>query len=138
MTEQEVRGLFTLAGFEILALKQLQNGYYGGSLQSRAADVKPVHIYEEGKTLLDREALDFLNSAVIAAREPWWFVKTQFGWVEIGWRKRVIQINWSDIGGARGIDVTADDVTKDNFYVHAWSIPKALEYLTTLRKLLHP
>lgn len=61
---------------------------------------------------------------------PWWLIVTSVGVIRIGWRKRVIEINWSDIG--RRVEVTKDDVTKEATLVHAWSYTKALEYLTTL------
>lgn len=61
---------------------------------------------------------------------PWWFVKTARGWIEIGWRKRVISIDWTDTDIRRV--VTDDDVTKGAEYVHAYSEAKASEYLTTL------
>lgn len=63
-------------------------------------------------------------------RGPWWLIITNAGVIRIGWRKRVIEIDWSDVG--RHVDVTNDEVTKDGTLVHAWTYPKALEYLTTL------
>lgn len=53
----------------------------------------------------------------------------------IGWRKRVIQIDWKDCDVK--LDVTADDVTKDDFNVHAWSTEKAVEYLKALAPYLN-
>lgn len=64
---------------------------------------------------------------------PWWFVKTARGYIELGWRKRVIEINWSDTD-VRGV-VTADEVTKDDIGVHAYSMAKAVEYMTELGRL---
>lgn len=66
--------------------------------------------------------------------QPWWFVKTPFGWIEIGWRKRVIQIDWQETSAR--LEVTTDDVTKHQSLVHAWTIPDAIRYLTTLRQAL--
>lgn len=73
---------------------------------------------------------------------PWWLVKTEYGMIKIGWRKRVINIDWSDteykageskFWDGRDIDViTNDDVTKDPTHIHAWGYAKAVEYLTTL------
>ena len=63
---------------------------------------------------------------------PWWFVKTSRGWIEIGWRKRVISIDWSDTDVR--VIVTEDDLTKGNDHVHAYSEEKAIEYLTALGK----
>jgi len=62
---------------------------------------------------------------------PWWFVKTAFGWIEIGWRKRVISIDWRHTT-VRKV-VTEDDVTKSETMVHAYSPAKVVEYLAALR-----
>lgn len=66
-----------------------------------------------------------------SVRTPWWLVLTEHGPIEIGWRKRVIAISWerSTIGEAK---LTDDDVTKEKFLIHAWSMTKALEYLQAL------
>lgn len=61
---------------------------------------------------------------------PWWLVVTQHGIIRIGWRKRVVEIDWSDTG--RSVEVTKDNVTKEPMLVHAWGYPKAVEYLTAL------
>ena len=66
----------------------------------------------------------------IRREQPWWLVWTPSGTIQMGWRKRVISIDWSDTT-ARTI-VTKDDVTKQDTYVHAWSYAKAVEYLTAL------
>ena len=66
--------------------------------------------------------------------EPWFLVKTEYGYIEIGWRKRVISINWEETPLRKVI--TKDDVTKDEYAVHAWSVPKAIEYLTAIREAL--
>ena len=59
---------------------------------------------------------------------PWWAVHVAEGTITIGWRKRVICIDWS-MTNRRGL-VTKDDVTKDDTLVHAWSKVKAVEYLS--------
>ena len=61
---------------------------------------------------------------------PWWLVKTPVGLIKIGWRKRVISIDWSDTP-IRAI-VTDDDTTKEENMVHAWTELKAIEYLQAL------
>lgn len=64
--------------------------------------------------------------------DSWWLVKTELGLIKIGWRKRVICIDWSETP-IRKL-VTTDDVTKDETMVHAWSVGEAIKYLTTLRQ----
>jgi hypothetical protein len=65
-------------------------------------------------------------------RRPWWLAQTSVGLIQIGWRKRVLAIDWSATGIA--IIVTTDEVTKDTTMVHAYSQEKAVEYLKKLRE----
>ncbi len=66
---------------------------------------------------------------------PWWAFKTQHGVIVIGWRKRVIEIDWR-FTAYRG-KVTSDNVTQvDGSLAHAWSPIKAIEYLTFLKETL--
>ena len=68
-------------------------------------------------------------------RTPWWLFLTDIGPLQLGWRKRVIAIDWRtcDVRVVGG--VTADNVTKSDTMVHAWSVEKAVEYLRSLRKI---
>src|SRR6185369_10381165 len=104
MKKIEVAGLFAVAGIEVLNLEQIPNKYWGNGAAF----------------------------AQIAEKNPWWQVTTKVGMIEIGWRKRVISINWE--GTAIRTIITPDDVTKEMNLVHAWSLDKALEYLTALGK----
>lgn len=104
LSQKEIEALFTLAGISILNIKALPDGYSYSPEDSRYFEVFPKCV--------------------------WWFVKTPAGWVEIGWRKRVISIDWIDTT-IRKI-ITDDNVTKNLTYVHAWGRQKALEYLTSL------
>jgi hypothetical protein len=102
MTEQEARAIFLLAGFEVKNLYQIGNQYW------------PEAYVEERK------------------RDPWWLVQTPAGLVKIGWRKRVISIDWEDTPVR--VEVTTDQVTKDKTMVHAYSFGKAVDYVTQLRR----
>jgi hypothetical protein len=65
---------------------------------------------------------------------PWFIARLPFGDIKIGWRKRVINIDWS----ATKRDLTAlfegEDVTKGTYYIHAYGPHKAMEYLTGIRR----
>jgi hypothetical protein len=100
MKEKTMLGIFQVSGIEVLNHWKLENKYWPDS-------------YVE----------DIMAS-------PWWLVKTPFGLIEIGWRKRVISIDWSDTN----IDkiVTEDQVTKGDSYVHASSDEQAIKYLKVL------
>ena len=69
-------------------------------------------------------------------RQPWWLYMTEIGPIQIGRRKNVINISWAATDVR--VEVTADDVTKSDTHVHAWSTPKAIEYLTALRAHASP
>lgn len=68
---------------------------------------------------------------------PWFLVTTNIGHIKIGWRKRVINIDWSN---TLLKDETADklfpneNVTKGDNYIHAWGYEKAKEYINILHK----
>lgn len=67
----------------------------------------------------------------------WLIVTTKVGHIKIGWRKRVINIDWSKTTNKTPGDelFKEEETTKgggyeDNkCYVHAWSLEKAKEYL---------
>jgi hypothetical protein len=61
---------------------------------------------------------------------PWFLIETPWGLFEIGPRKRVYSISWESTS-LRHI-VTEDNVTKDQISVDAWTLAKAVEYLTAL------
>jgi hypothetical protein len=68
------------------------------------------------------------------AAPPWFAVTTEMGFFVIGWRKRVIHIEWKDINlpGDHFDDLGV--VTHGLDYVHAWDIKKAVEYLDRIRR----
>ena len=67
MKREEVNALFTLAGLTPLRMEALIDGYGYPADDPRYFETLP--------------------------RKVWWFVKTQYGWIKIGWRSSVISIN---------------------------------------------
>lgn len=103
MNENEMLALFLLAGIDVLASWKLANDYWPDD---------PEHAQRRNES-------------------PWWLVRTKYGMIRLGWRKRVIAIDWKDTA-LRTKTITRDDVTTTEYMVHAWSYAKAVEYLTTL------
>lgn len=62
-------------------------------------------------------------------KSDWLLLKTDLGMIKIGWRKRVIAIDWSDTGIKMLI---SDDVTKNEDSCHAHSYIDAVEYMAQL------
>ena len=105
-THEEAEAIVKLAGFNVLAKWELANGYWPDSPD-----------YDD-------------------VRRPWWLFLTEIGPVRLGWRKKVLELDWEKCA-VRAV-VTADNVTKSETYVHAWSTEKAVEYLKALRKAAMP
>ncbi len=62
---------------------------------------------------------------------PWFVVTTKVGRIKIGWRKRVMAIDWSDTRGTGTSDYLFkdEDVTKDDKGIHAWDLERAKFYI---------
>lgn len=70
---------------------------------------------------------------------PWFMVETPFGRIKLGWRKRVINIDWSHTKLQVGPEVFASEsVTKWSTGIHAWGADKAVEYLRKIWDALGP
>ena len=74
---------------------------------------------------------------------PWFMVTTPIGHIKIGWRKSVLNIDWSRsvVRGSGLALFPNEDVTRGaasnmggERYIHAWSYEKAIEYLSRLRR----
>lgn len=67
---------------------------------------------------------------------PWFIVTTKKGRIKIGWRKRVIHIDWEDSIIKEDADTLFpdEDVTKFGKGIHAWGLDKAKEYIDILLK----
>lgn len=104
MKLEQMQAIFTLAGIEVINWWKLANEYWPEDPQFYA----------------------------IRENSPWWLVKTSRGLIRIGWRKRVISINWEDTLISAPL-LTEDSVTKSSYYIHADSEMKAVEYLKALR-----
>ncbi len=61
----------------------------------------------------------------------WLLVKTEYGLIKIGWRKRVIAIDWTDTEISYLIDA---DVTKSEYSCHAWNYEDGITYLKGLKR----
>lgn len=67
---------------------------------------------------------------------PWFRVTSAIGHVVIGWRKRVISIDWKDsLVKKSGEELFPDEnVTRSETGIHAWSVQKATEYVRRLHE----
>lgn len=70
--------------------------------------------------------------------KPWWLVQTKYGMITIGWRKRVISIEWKFINALQlnGKEVQPKEdswVTSWENGVHAYGYAKTVEYMTNFK-----
>jgi hypothetical protein len=114
LSQKDVESFFQIANIKVLKIWRLPNQYYTFSEDETDEDIQRNAVYRE--------------------RRPWWLVKTPHGMIEIGPRKRVIEIRWSDTNIEK--IVTTDDVTKGVHLVHAYSNIDAIKYLVELAKAM--
>ena len=95
------------------------------------------------KTILERSEIPYTSMKAIPNQyhsglydNPWFIVETKWGPLMIGWRKRVISMDWtgSQINHNGDITFKDDEVTTWRTGVHAWGKDKAVEYLRILSK----
>lgn len=107
---------------------------------------REAHI-EKLKSLFTEAGFDTVHVKVIENQyssdawywtSPWITVTTSQGIITIGWRKRVINIDWSQttlcINGEELFK--GENTTTATDYIHAWSYEKAVEYLKKLKDAL--
>jgi hypothetical protein len=74
----------------------------------------------------------------------WFIISTPDGDIKIGWRKRVINIEWLENYKSFTETFESEDVTKgfgkwgEEKYIHAWGIEKAIEYIKRARESILP
>ena len=92
------------------------------------------------KEVMDQSGMPYTSMRAIpngysrSYSSPWFLVETKWGPLRIGWRKRVINIDWGDSQINHNGDITFKDqkVTTWRVGVHAWGKDKAIEYLRVL------
>lgn len=134
-TEDEVRALFTLAGFSVQRVWKLPNGYMGDleplTDEQIDRDTPGVRgVMETGGAVTKGVVRSWMADYAWRHMRPAWLVKTNAGLVQVTPRKRVVDIDWSETAIRRV--VTTDDVTKSDTNVHAWTTEDALRYLKEL------
>jgi len=112
MNEDQMKAVFLLAGIEIQQHWKLENEYWPDAYQE------------------------------LKKSSPWWLVKTEWGMIKIGWRKRVISIDWSGcdfkVDGGQLLEEGEQWITHWASGVHAYSYSKVIEYLSKLgSEVLH-
>lgn len=79
-------------------------------------------------------------------RGPVWECHTTLGMIRVGYRKRVIEINWSTIGDLSAMPnppegsykrfLHEDDVDQGTVYIHAYSLPNVARYLQAFKEVV--
>lgn len=90
-------------------------------------DLFPDHIFVE-------ELPNGYCSDYCYAHLPWFKVTTKIGHFIIGWRKRIISIDWGQTVGTKTAEELFgdEDVTLGGKMIHAWSLENAQRYIDTI------
>lgn len=97
------------------------------------AEVRAIFLLAGIEVLFVDEIANGYWPPVYTQRPPWFLVTTKYGVLKIGWRKRVLSVEWTRTK-VRTKLTTEENVTTEPDYTHAWSFAKAVEYMTTWRQ----
>lgn len=88
----------------------------------------------EGKNIFVEEIPNGYCNQPCCVNLPWFIVTTPIGCIKIGWRKRVIAIDWARTIQRKTANelFPNEDVTKGAQDIHAWGYEKAKEYLDVI------
>jgi hypothetical protein len=117
--------------------------------------MEPHEIEEEAKKMLEKLRAVFVLAGIevksfhrlnngycgdlCCPHRPWALAETKYGLIKIGWRKQVINIEWSEDVKVHGKTVKTETeawITDWGNGVHAYGWAKAVEYLTNFVELL--
>ncbi|MFA5377083.1 MAG: hypothetical protein WC455_15135 [Dehalococcoidia bacterium] len=154
--KSEAHGKYGMFGIEILvtasALPDLQSKAIWRAASDAAESIESeimaaiIAKNEEAVESAEKERQDLLSlfpgkifvesipngycSQWCCRHRPWFIVTTEIGRFKIGWRKRVIHIEWTETVGAKTAEeLFHNDVTKGEKYIHAWSLEEARDYV---------
>lgn len=104
-TSMEFRECFKNAGFEPIFMESIANEYHSTENRKDAYGL----------------------------RSPWFIVTTRLGHFKVGWRKRVISLDWSRTTVMKTADqIFPNEVTKGERDIHAWSYEALTKYLRAI------
>lgn len=91
-----------------------------------------ISLFPDG--LLVEEIPNGYCSAWCCKHLPWFIVTTKVGRIKVGWRKRVIEIDWSQTRGTKTAAelFSEEKVTKGERLIHAWTADAAKEYVSAI------
>lgn len=111
-------------------------------IESAAKEKEDILKLFEGKNIFVEEIPNGYCSQPCCCNLPWFIVTTPIGHIKIGWRKRVINIDWTNtLQKKKGKElfpneeVTMDNQWEENRYIHAWGYEKAKEYLDKIHEV---
>ena len=93
-----------------------------------------IDLFPEGAALYVEEIPNEYCSRPCCFRHPWFIVTTKKGRIKVGWRTRVINIDWknSTVSHSYKELFPDQDVTKGDWYIHAWGKETAQAYIAIL------
>ncbi len=112
------------------------------SMANAAKEKEDILNLFAGRTIFVEEIPNGYCNQPCCCHKPWFIVTTPIGHIKIGWRKRVIAIDWTRTVQKKKTkdmfpneDVTMNSDYEDTRYIHAWGYEKAKEYIDKLHEV---
>lgn len=133
MIGERSRSLISRLGSELMRLIHQEYAYNkDGAAEDRAANKRDIlALFPPGEMIYVKEipnqySQDYVNS-------PWFQVWTRVGMIELGWRSRVISIDYkaTDLPDAAKAEIlfANETSTRSDKCIHAWTNEKAKDYI---------
>lgn len=140
LTAKELAGcLFYGVGAQIYDMIQEQAAQLDPATKVRVQELKDsirTSFKDAGFAVILMEEIpnEYWPRASSKVGSPWFLVSTTAGHFKVGWRKRVIVLDWSRTAIVDDSDkiFVGKDVTKFDKLIHCWGYPKLTEYLKIL------
>ena len=126
--QKEIEKIHALNNPELIRQKQELESKFKKAFKS--ADLTPLYIKELPNEYCSNPCCYHL---------PWFIIGSEVGHIKVGWRKRVIEVEYKDsyiTANASELFKEEDTTTGDTF-IHAWGYKKLVEYLKTLKKSVY-
>ena len=139
LSEESRNNICWKANDFLLATQELINMEWAKANETEERNAHAIELAELFKSAgFDTIHIETIDSQYCSKaccyKYPWVIITTKKGRIKLGWRKSVMNLDWSESDlKADGEKIFKDeDVTKGTNYIHCWSEEKAIEYLKKL------
>lgn len=144
LNKERITNLFKSVGFEVQDIWVLDNKYHSfiDNFKNCPKDIEIENRNSSNADIvidkLKRNCKFLLDSIHYFINNPWYLIKTQYGLIEFGPRKRVYHLEWkhTKLNEKLICEEGEEWITSQNKYIHSYDLPALFLNLNKLKKAL--